>query len=522
MKLIKKIASTTLFKVLLITALCSWVFLLNTARLNSWFVDDAGISFSYSRSLAEGFGLVAQPGVSPVEGYSNPTWVFLFSVVKLLGFDILASAKPISIALSITAVFLATLISYRATHKALLTLLGVGWIVLQPGLVIWSVSGLENPLYVTLILLLLWLRLANQNNKNAVLAGVVAALIGLTRPEGAAFLLIYLLVNRKYWKPFLLSFILLYGTYLGFRWVYFGYPLPNTFYMKVGGGFQIRQIFSQVYYNLRVLGNGILGKFGFWIGLVLLPVLFFMVARKKNFEKPLFAVLIASIIGLGTYLLLPSDWMGELRFASPILALFPILLISLLAQFSKSVKPGVTKVVSFLSLLLVAGWLGVNYVTDYLPRLEKFAEAPTVDLMSVHASSQRYVQFAEILEIDNYSVLQADVGGALWLDQYQVIDLGGLVDSTISRTLGRDADGLYTYLFDEVKPDMIELHGKWAMRANLQGDSRFSEEYQAIYSTVDNSRATADGQPVINGIFIRKELITTDEQLEQLEKLAAH
>src|SRR5262249_23988574 len=48
------------------------VFVAHASVFGSWIVDDAAISWAYARSLATGHGLVAQPGVAPVEGYSNP------------------------------------------------------------------------------------------------------------------------------------------------------------------------------------------------------------------------------------------------------------------------------------------------------------------------------------------------------------------------------------------------------------------------------------------------------------------
>ena len=45
------------------------------ALLGDWIIDDAGISFAYARNLAEGHGLVSQPGRVPVEGFSNFLWV---------------------------------------------------------------------------------------------------------------------------------------------------------------------------------------------------------------------------------------------------------------------------------------------------------------------------------------------------------------------------------------------------------------------------------------------------------------
>ena len=48
-------------------------------QLWNWFIEDAAISFSYARNLADGGGLVTSVGHERVEGYSNPSWVFLLA-----------------------------------------------------------------------------------------------------------------------------------------------------------------------------------------------------------------------------------------------------------------------------------------------------------------------------------------------------------------------------------------------------------------------------------------------------------
>jgi hypothetical protein len=47
------------------------------ALFGGWLIDDAGISFVYARKPVTGHGLVSQPGLAPVEGYSNFLWVLL-------------------------------------------------------------------------------------------------------------------------------------------------------------------------------------------------------------------------------------------------------------------------------------------------------------------------------------------------------------------------------------------------------------------------------------------------------------
>ena len=60
------------------------VYMAHAAVFRRWLIDDAGISFAYSRNLAQGFGLVAQPGVPRVEAYSNFLWVVLLAPFFLL------------------------------------------------------------------------------------------------------------------------------------------------------------------------------------------------------------------------------------------------------------------------------------------------------------------------------------------------------------------------------------------------------------------------------------------------------
>ena len=47
--------------------------------------DDAMISMSYGRTMADGFGLVWFPGAPRVEGITNPLWTFLMADVHRVG-----------------------------------------------------------------------------------------------------------------------------------------------------------------------------------------------------------------------------------------------------------------------------------------------------------------------------------------------------------------------------------------------------------------------------------------------------
>ena len=47
-------------------------------------LDDSMISMRYARNLAQGYGLVWNPGGPRVEGYTNPLWTVYMSLFHLL------------------------------------------------------------------------------------------------------------------------------------------------------------------------------------------------------------------------------------------------------------------------------------------------------------------------------------------------------------------------------------------------------------------------------------------------------
>ena len=74
--------------------------------------DDAMISMRYARNLAEGYGLVWNPGEAPVEGYTNFLWTLWMALVHLTGISDAKAALPIM--LSSVACLLATASVIRA------------------------------------------------------------------------------------------------------------------------------------------------------------------------------------------------------------------------------------------------------------------------------------------------------------------------------------------------------------------------------------------------------------------------
>ncbi|MEO8395236.1 MAG: hypothetical protein ABI700_19720 [Chloroflexota bacterium] len=132
------------------------IFAAHATRWGTWIVDDAGISFAYSRNLAQGYGLVSQAGKAPVEGYSNFTWVLLLAPFFLPGnLDPALAPKILSFLLIVGTFVVLYRVLKPLPSRRWIGLATFSLIALNTSFAAWTMSGLENPLYVFLVSLLL-------------------------------------------------------------------------------------------------------------------------------------------------------------------------------------------------------------------------------------------------------------------------------------------------------------------------------------------------------------------------------
>ena len=493
-------------------------YILQASHLQAWLIDDAGISFSYARNLALGNGLVSQPGFSPVEGFSNPAWVFLLAFFSRAGLDIAGMVKPLSVVLITISIIVLFLAFLRLSGSKFLSLVALAGLIAQPAFIIWSVSGLENPLLVLLIVILFYICILSPTPVVAILAGIVSGLTAITRPDGILYMPIYAIYHPKYFKQTLLPSIAIWGSYFVFRLIYYGQLLPNTYLIKAEGKLLNKYWLLTMWARLKSI---LLGLFGpkylaaaIIAGLFVLLVLLFW---KRRIDQRYLVAAAFLFVSFGSYLLLPIDWMGEFRFASPF---FPFLYffitlmtadgISLLIK--RKYGPGLA------AGILLLSWLVVLYFVSYKPRLEKFAENPTVSFYGIRAGFYHFTRYSSILNLDHSSVLLPDVGGSLYYyPEVRIFDLGGLIDATIARTLGRDQAKFWDYIFDTIKPDFIHVHGGWTYTASLDDDPRFRRDYLAIFEYVDPAMVLVFGGEKYSGDYIRRSLVTTPEELAMLQ-----
>ena len=202
-------------------------------------IDDAFIFYRYARNLAEGHGLVFNVG-ERVEGFTSLLWTLLVAAGVAAG----GNAVAVGHWLGVASGALVLVLTYRyaaaglSAGERVVAALATWLLALGLPFAVWATSGLETPLFAAAIMAALVAEGRGYSGR-AVLASALAVLI---RPEGlmlggVVFAFLFLRSGLRRRKTFLLlgGYLLFVALLTGFRLAYFGAPLPNTFYAKVGG-----------------------------------------------------------------------------------------------------------------------------------------------------------------------------------------------------------------------------------------------------------------------------------------------
>ncbi len=152
--------------------------------VSSHVTDDTYTHLQYARHLAEGKGLVFNPG-ERVYGCTSPLWVTLVADGIALGFEGLAVARMLGIAATLASVALMLQLLRRTLKRPELRALGtVAWAG-NAWMIEWSASGLETPLAVALVLAgFVAFTEGKAWGSRPVRTGALWGMAALTRPEG--------------------------------------------------------------------------------------------------------------------------------------------------------------------------------------------------------------------------------------------------------------------------------------------------------------------------------------------------
>ncbi|MBI5837014.1 MAG: hypothetical protein HZB25_07205 [Candidatus Eisenbacteria bacterium] len=230
--------------------------LLAHSLLYLFLTDDAFISFRYAHNLAQGHGLVFNPGQERVEGYTNFLWMVLLSAFDRAGLAPEKAAHGLSLLATALLWAVVAAFAWRARKAG-----GPAWIVvfaplalaLTRSVAVWSTGGLETRLFELLVVggtLRLLVELDAETEGRDLLRPLSPLLFGLaalTRPEGLLLMFcalgaaaVALRARGRLHIPFFLlraaPGLAVVASHVAFRFAYYGSCLPNTYYAKVGGG----------------------------------------------------------------------------------------------------------------------------------------------------------------------------------------------------------------------------------------------------------------------------------------------
>ncbi|MFC5063518.1 hypothetical protein [Actinomycetospora atypica] len=487
----------------------SAILIAHTAWYGEWIEDDAGLTFAYARSLSEGWGPVIQPGASPVEGWSNPTWLALMTFGRLVGLfdhgtifglsDLVVFPKFVAVLCGV-AMFGAMFVLARAvsSRPVLVASVAGSATALVPSFVIWSTSGLENSLFalivVSLATVLVRAAVGGRLGRRqvAILCGLLSAAAALTRPDGIVYVVAHPVVALAFAGRLgngsagrggsgsvgrsighgIAAFSLPVGLYGIWRLDTFGDWLPTTARAKQQG----------LPTPLAVSRPGELVLYGGWLAFATLVVLLVLILRARSPQRTAVVVLLVPLgLAVLAYAVLQPDWMGQYRFATPVWAL-SALVGTLALEGVLDVAPDRRR------RLILGGGIVVVLISlaGFAREAVAFRNDTTAPMCFVAQSvGQRIDAYADILGVRGGSLLAVDGGGTALSSRMRFIDLSGLTDRRIAAAWhDGDAAGLKNYVFDEVRPTFIKSARAWggAVASGLLSDDRFQRDYVVLFA----------------------------------------
>jgi hypothetical protein len=443
-------------KIKFFTGLLIYFSLFTFLRANYLFttiLDDAYIFFRYSENIANGFGFVWNIGEIPVEGYTSFLYLILLVASNMVTIDLELFAILLGIISSALTLFFVYLIYDHLYAKNLnnpsANLITVIILAISPSYIYWSGAGMETAFYSMFLMLTIYffLRLSN-SPREAIIKGVLFGLLCIIRFEAVMFFiaaLVYLMKDHftfikiqinKAEVIFSAAFVLIFGTYFIWRWSFFGYFFPNTYYAKTGGGLQ--QIAGGFLYIINAL------RLFYGFGWIPIFIIVFYIKKSMITEKEVFLFSI-SAISILTTILIGGDHFHLGRFVLPVLPLVFVIFPPALDRFlsTKSLKlkahHKVTAILVVLVLLLMIkpvyqesfkGFLNlVDGNKETLVVYDQEAETNIIEWQNGFNIMGETLR--QIASKDDY-IAAVPIGSIGFLSKINVIDMVGLVDPVIA------------------------------------------------------------------------------------------
>jgi len=409
----------------------SWLFLISLC-IWRWTVDDSFIGYRYARNLATGWGLVFNRG-ERVEGYTNFLWVVLLAAASKVAPDPVAASKVFGTLFN----FLVIAVCYYlcriiATEQAPMHGIALAVTATCGLFVATSVEGLETPLFTMLLCLLTAcylrsLQLAGERQLGW-LAGssLLSGLVLLTRPDGAiTYGLLWLYAawrfrnHKRNLVAFSLPMVSMYVPYFLWRWHYYGFLFPNTFYAKGGGTLALYSLGAAhigSFLNSECGGLLVVGLVGLWA--IFYPCTETTVLGLTVASRLLFELWSGGVTA------------GNSRFLVPTLPLIWLLIERTVAGWLQACRLGAkgAYLMVAISTLLISAQL-VRFTRFH----RKVMEPEQAGLERAHVSAGKWL---EANAQPDATVAVGDIGAIGFWSGLGIIDVDGLTDTVIAHSPG--------------------------------------------------------------------------------------
>jgi len=401
------------------TALRSWDYL----------VDDTFITLRFARNLAEGHGLVFNPG-ERVEGYTSLGFTLLAALFLALRVDPLIGVTLVSAAAGVATLGLVARLerTIAGPETGARVPLSALLLLASSAFVYWSLRAMETLLFTALLVGALSLSLHESRTRRFRGAGVLFALAALTRPEspllfavfGAALALVERLRGGD-WSTLprhalnALVVAAAVAAHLAWRWSYYGELLPNTFYAKVTGGT------GQLATGLRYLWSWSLA-FPIFAATLLFPLaLASPGVRARLRERAFAAVIHLTALAYVLYVVVVgADFMPYFRF---FVAVLPLCAVLAAAAIRARVVPGLDSAPVLVALFAANALAGLLTEQPYRAFV---AHRTTVVGERVGA------WLAERVSPDDWIAVNT-AGSLPYVSRLSTIDMLGLTDAQIAK-----------------------------------------------------------------------------------------
>jgi len=412
------------------------------ARLFDFVTDDAYISFRYARNLALSGQLVFNLG-ERVEGYTNFLWTVILALGIKLGWGPVSLSRFLGVALGIGTLAVVVRMSLRLAGER-----RSRWHLVAPLLLAsmgayacWCSGGLETHLFTFLVTLGFDLVLAEVTMGRGCASAVAFAFAAMTRPEGAMFFALAALFRvvtnvrrqrrflpRKFELAWLGLFVALFAPYFVWRWRYYGWPFPNTFYVKSSGASGTWKLGA---YYLRRFSED------YGVHFLILLAVFGRAAHDDERRRDLRLLAAFVWLAFAAYVVkVGGDFMGLYRFILPVIPLGAVVLAESIRRIYARVSVHLGVWVPGLALAMV----GVGFVVGsaHTTRVAlTFVGADNGIDMPVYLKSyaEERIPVGQWLGANKAPDDLMTVGGAGVIPYYSEIpayDVFGLVDATIA------------------------------------------------------------------------------------------